>query len=460
MSETNILLVNWGTGSVYYALKKSIDLKKDKIFLATTPFLPQEIKNLFAPENLIYTNPYDSQKLIEDVVDFINNRKINFEIVTTFFEMNVYQASVLADFLKCPRFLSPESALKTSVNKLLTRLALKEKQIIQPRFELFDENDLSKAFAFYQKIKKPVVIKPVHSGHGYGTRFVEKNLSFRDFKNLYQKARNDLTRSYDEWMTWEKPFLNSRFLIEEFIGGTMVSCDGFVRGKDHLEFIGTTEFGLSKPPFLNQISHFTPPVNLNKKQVQQCQDYTRQIISVLGLQYCGFHCEMKYEKNQPYLVEISGRLPGGTVLQAYQETSSDNIFDKFFAVFGEKKKEEVKNPVFFKSEATRFFFSHQKFGQLKNIKIPEAFKNKNVEISSNHLKEKEIFGSLKETRGAWLLTLTLRSKKLNSVQLQKKIEILAGKIKMEIDSGLLVLLKVIFRKFIRKLSFRKNSVKI
>ena len=326
--SVKILLVNWGTESAAYPLSETVKRFGDQIYLAATPDLPISIKKIFKPQNIIYTNPYQEKKIVEDVTAFATENQISFDVVTTFFEMNVYQTSVLADFLGCKYFLPPAVALKTSVNKFLMRSALEQSQAKQPRFYSFSANNLEQGYEFFRQLRKHAIIKPVHSGHSYGARFIRRNSTFIEFRQFISQALNDLYKEYDEWMEYEDKN-QVRFLIEEFIDGVMVSCDGVVQEKGKIVFIGNAEFKLSEKPFLHQAGHLVPIASLNKKQIAKCRAYVKKIIIKLGLQYCGFHCELKMKGDQPYLIEISGRLPGGVLLETHQHVSKIDIFKNF-----------------------------------------------------------------------------------------------------------------------------------
>ena len=77
---------------------------------------------------------------------------------------------------KLRKSLSVEAAKRTSVNKFLMRETLKKGKIKQPKYLKFDENSPEKAFDFLKKCDVGAVIKPVHSGHSYGVRFVKNKV--------------------------------------------------------------------------------------------------------------------------------------------------------------------------------------------------------------------------------------------------------------------------------------------
>jgi len=439
--KKNILIVNWGILTAEFPLRETIELNKYNVFLACTGEMPKPIEKLFSKENLVITNPYDCQILIQDVVKFIKEKKIEFEIVTTFFEMNVYQTAVLADFLKCKAYLSPANALKTSVNKGLMRQEVKKADLNQPQFLVFDKKNQERAFDFYQKIRKAVVVKPVHSGHSYGSRFIDKGMNHLEFDRQVDKARDELKIVFDEWMEYEKDFDNY-YLIEEYIDGRMISFDGVVGKKGKCKFIGSLEFDLTPLPLLQQIGHTTPVVSLSRSQVSRCKEHVEKIIRVIGLQYCGFHCELKINKNKIYLIEIAGRLPGGVVLETYQTVSKTNIFDQFFSVFETDSKESFKlNKHVYQSESRIGMYCFSDYGRISQILTPERTDNRIIKTIISLVKQGEVFYLEKKSFAKLLMLVKFQSKKLLAKEILKKRNEFIKQVKIEIDRSKIIKIK-------------------
>ena len=415
--KKNILIVNWGTKNAFFPLAQTLASKRHNIYLASSQSIPIEIKRLFHPNNLLYTNTYDAIQLCQDAVAFQNKNKIVFDIVTTFFEMNVFQTSFLADYLDCKKSLKISSAIHTSVNKYLMRSKLATKNLNQPFFFKFNETELNRAYNIYKKINKTVIIKPIHSGHSYGARKIDKNLNIHDFKKMFASAKKDLFSSYDEWMDYQKN-IKIDFLIEEFIPGKIFSIDGIVKNKNEVTFLGTAEFEMTDPPLLQQIGHTVPIASLNASEQKKCFSYTKKIIEILGLQYCGFHCELKFDNNQPMLIEISGRLPGGAVLESYHAISKINIFDAFLHIFEDKKRKISSNYNSYMSETRIAKFIPWKIGEIKRLSFTTK-SNKNIIININSRNKGDLIFEKKQEIGMWLYDLKLQSKSINSKQLIK-----------------------------------------
>ena len=452
MRKKNVLLVNWGTETAEYPLCEAVKLNKYDLYLAATEETPRVISKIFPVGHLIHTNPYDCSQLIEDVITFTKKSKFTFDIVTTFFEMNVYQAAVLANYLGCKRYLPSEIALRTSVNKYLMRETIKRAGLAQPNFLRFNEKQLKKAFKFYRQLSSGAVIKPVHSGHSYGTRYVKKGLSLTSFKKLYRRARRDLSLHYDEWMDYENPNIIKNFLIEEYIDGLVISCDGVVSSPGKITFIGSAEFEISKPPEMQQIGHITPIASLDKKQIKKCRNYVRRVVKEIGLQYCGFHCEMRWNNRNPLLLEISGRLPGGGLLPSHQAVSKFNIFDQFFSVFeGQAKKNYKRNVKVAKSELLISGFTKQK-GVFVQVHPPKIQGKKYlIQINTREGGEYLSPNSNPFKIGEWVYSLQLKSDKLSPIQLKEEGQRIKRGIVIELRRDLQFIILVLFQVKLKKI---------
>lgn len=450
--KKNVLIVNWGTETSVYVFKECVNLKKYNFYLAASPeIIPKKIKKLFDVNNLIITNPYDPIKLSEDVSRFIKEKKISFEVVTTFFEMCVYQTAFLAEYLGIEKRLPLKNALKTSVNKYLMRLSVEKAGLRQPKFFKFNQKTSKEAFNFYKNIKSGAIIKPIHSGHSYGVRYIAQGISWECFNQLIKEARSDYHRDYDEWMKYEDA-MTIEFIIEEFIEGKIYSFDGVVDGEGNVDFIGSTEYELSKPPIMQQIGHTTPIYSLNTEQIRIGKNYVSKVVSALNLKYCGFHGEMKYKNGKAVLIEISGRLPGGVITKTYQDLSKNNVVDRFLSVFdGNFKNKILKNNEFYKSETMRILFSEKKIGVVKNSPANIEKRGDGFIYKIRSRKEGEEIKGDDNPFGIWLYEIVLKSKTKSSKELVLEMEKLIKEQEMVVVDDIFLRARRIFVKIKNKL---------
>jgi hypothetical protein len=451
MKKQKVLLVGWGTETAQYVLAECIKLKNYDFYLATTLEILPEIRKLFDKDRIIITNPYNEIVLCEDIGRYCLNNKIKFDIVTSFFEMCVYQTAFLAEYLGINNCLPVKNALRSSVNKYLMRLNLQKYEIRQPTFFKFSEDSISEGFNFFKKNLKKAIIKPIHSGHSYGVRFLEEKINFNRFKECVDEAISDYSKNYDEWMRYED-IDNLEFLIEEFIEGKIFSFDGFARKNGKFEFIGTTEFELSEPPVMQQIGHTSPIYSLTEEQLNNGKKYVKKVVKALGLQYCGFHCELKFIKNNPYLIEISGRIPGAMISRTYQNLSEYNLFDRFFSIFDGRKK-FVKNKEFFKSESMKIIFNDRELGVVKSFIKDKVVVNNDFFVEIRARKDGEMLFKKNNPFGVWLYDINIKSKKLSSKDLIIKRDSLIDKQEIKVDKNLYFYMNYFLNKFKKFLKY-------
>jgi len=447
--KPNILIVNWGTQSASYILQQTLTLNPCNLYLASSNKITDDIQKIFPPDHIVYTNPYDITSLYKDVCIFSKKNHISFPVVTTFFEMSVYEASQLAELLHCQFYLPSKNALTSSVNKYFMRETLASYKLIQPKYYPFSKTTIKEAYNFYKHIHKPAIVKPIHSGHSYGTRMIPINQSYENFQKIFYEALNDLDNSYDEWMDHCTKEQKQHYLIEEFIDGKMVSCDGFVKKNKEIKILGTTEFILSDPPLMHQIGHTVPIATLTQKQIQSCLTYAKKIVSLLQLQYCGFHCELKFYDNQPYLIEIGARLPGAILLESYQNTSAYNVIDYFFSLFEEKKREIIKNKSYNKSELlyNKYCYSTKELKISSFINLNK--KNPDISIRTAPL-NKILFNHV---RFIWIYSVKITSKTLSAKNLTKNLQPIITNIKIKYTD-------TIYIRLISKIKLYQYAIKL
>jgi len=432
--KKKLLIVNWGTATSINVLRECVQLKRYDFYLVSTPEITEDIKALFGEEKIVIANPYDPIVLCEDVSRFMERNDIRFDVVTTFFEMCVYQTAFLADYLGIEKRLCLKDALNTSVNKYLMRLKVGAAGLLQPKYFLFDKYLLKEAYGFYRSLMKDAVIKPVHSGHSYGVRYIKKGMDFGQFKRFIEDAKKDYKQNYDEWMKYENT-KKLQFLLEEFIGGKIYSFDGVIGEEDNICFIGSTEFELSAPPVMKQIGHTIPIYSLGTNRINDCKTYVKKVVEALNLRYCGFHCEIKYLSDKPVLIEISGRLPGGIITSAYQNLSEYNVIDRFLSVFDQgTRKTIIKNKMFYKSETMRIIYSDKDVGVVRDSAGDVYQESEDFLYKIRSRKEGEEIDEAGNPFGVWLYEIVLRSKTLSSRELVVEREKLIDRQKIRVES--------------------------
>ncbi|MEA2056536.1 MAG: ATP-grasp domain-containing protein [Patescibacteria group bacterium] len=457
---SNFLLVNWGTKDKQYTFK-TLEKKKLNIFLATSKDHPSWVLDYIPKERLIYTNTYESDKLVVDVVNFMTEHQVKFDHIATFFEMNMLQTARLARYLNLS-FLESEVVMRTSANKYLMRNFCRRNKIVQPNYALFrsEKEGLEVMSKLSKNYTRSVVIKPVVSGHSYGVLKISgkgKKRYEASFKQKLKFAHQQLNSNFDEWMKYNR--FSQYFLIEEFVSGEMVSVDGLVVN-NKIHFSSVTDFKISQPPLFLQIETYIPS-HLSNDSKKSIKKEAEKIIKTLGVDTVGFHCEFKVFKGEVFLIEFAARLPGGQMLEAYKQAYDIDLADLYLDCLMGKKlptnKYSIKKYVLQESIP----LSHE--GKVKSVKGLNIFsRDKNLLLFSSVPVGKLIkkYGEIFEP------LLYYQAKATSKQELKQLQEMVKKKVKVEIVQSKIYriydlrdVLKKMMPAFLRKILFNKGYLK-
>jgi biotin carboxylase len=357
------LLVEHGGARKQFTLD-TIKSKGFELYLACAE-VPDWLKKYLPHKNIIITDPYNSVKLLADVVSFMAMSNIEFDAMGTFYEHTVAQTADIARALGLIG-LDPGAARRSSVNKLLMRMTCKKFGILTPRYEVIDtisEDILKNAI---KKVGTPCVIKPIFGAESYGTVKIEKDTRIKEVINEIQ-----INTTPDK----KKVFKNftGKMLIEEYLSGAVVSVDGIVQNKK-IMIAGLVEFIMGPEPRFTQEANYIP-ARLSKTSEASCKSMAIKIIKALGFDNCGFHCELRVTTNGPVLIEIASSLPGGPLQPGYLHSNGIDLTSLLVDVWlGKKINLKANNKMYVLQKA---FFSKEKgiVSEIKGIKKVRKLNN-------------------------------------------------------------------------------------
>lgn len=308
-----ILLIEHGGDSKSFIFDMIQD-NSIEYYLAAT-HLPEWL-NLYIPkERLLVTDTYNPDTLITDVKTFFREKSISCDGVGTFYEHVVVQTSLLGQALGVPH-IPPEAAKRSSSNKLLMRERVRAAGIITPRFTVIENPTEELLLTTVKSFGLPAVIKPLFGSQSYGVKKLESELTMKaDLEEIMNLTR---TESKEVFKNFTKTFL-----IEEYLAGTVLSVDGIIQNRVP-QIAGTVEFVMGPEPHFTQEANYIP-AQLEKTEEKKCHEMALEVIKALGFDNCGFHCEMRFTKKGPVLIEIAARLPGGPLQQGYNKAFGYNL---------------------------------------------------------------------------------------------------------------------------------------
>ena len=217
-----------------------------------------------------------------------------FSALLCLIDIRIIEASRIARRLGLP-FLNPTTAEQLR-DKFTVREKLAEHGLRQPRFALAQSlQDLPHDM---ETVGFPALIKP---SDGYGSQNV--TVLFREDQLATYMER------FAQILQTPTPYglgvsSNNRFLVEEYLRGSMIGCDLFCDSRRRL-FLGINDKLLFPPPSFSFRGSCFPSNRFDEKAIQ---DYAFQILDVMEFDFGATHIEMMVTEEGPHLVEINPRL--------------------------------------------------------------------------------------------------------------------------------------------------------
>jgi hypothetical protein len=321
----NFLLVEHGEERKRFTLEALVR-EGVNLFIATSS-TPEWLTDYTPAENIIRTDPYNSFRLLTDVVAYSEVRGISFDAIGTFPEHAVIQTADTAYALGLPG-LDPRAARRSSSNKLLMKKRCREAGIRVARSRVIPSLDRNQLELAIRELGTPCVIKPIFGSDSYGVVKIERG---SDLDAVANEITNNTRASKAEVF---KNF-GGTFLLEEYVPGTMISVDGIVSSGDIL-FAGAVEYVMGPEPHFTQEANYIP-ARIEPRALDSAKALVTDGIRALGFDNTGFHCELRLGANGPVLIEIAARLPGGPLQLGYRKATGIDLTREILHVwFGEK----------------------------------------------------------------------------------------------------------------------------
>ncbi len=177
-----------------------------------------------------------------------------------------------------------------ATNKIKMRQRFAEHNIPQPNFyPVWTYDDALEAF---NKLQKPVVVKPVDNMGSRGCMKIEKEGTLR---NGFNRAKSAST--------------SGEVILEEYMDGPELSIDMLIYG-DEIFVTGVADRVIEYPPFFIEMGHIMPSI-LPQEQLDDAIDVMKRGIRALNLKMGAAKGDIKITKDGAKVGEIAARLSGG-----------------------------------------------------------------------------------------------------------------------------------------------------
>lgn len=247
------------------------------------------------------------QAMTRSLREQLTSRGIRLSGVTTYYEEAVLVTQAIANELSLTPITTGDPLVLR--NKSLMRLRFSAAGLPQPHSVLC--RTVSEARSAIDEIGTPCVVKPNQMTASVGVRKVSSRKE-EEIKNALCLAFTEDIAEEDTRFAYN---ISPEVVVEEYVPTSQeVSCEGLVQ-RGRVQLLSITRKFLSPEPLFEEIGHATPyPVSTETKAV--LEDQLIRASEALKLHSTAFHAEFRLsQKEQPVLIEIGARLPGGFIPQ-------------------------------------------------------------------------------------------------------------------------------------------------
>ena len=262
--------------------------KEQGHYVITCDYLPDNPGHKYADE---YHNVSTTDR--EDVLELAEKLKID-GIVAYASDPAAPTQAYVANLMGLPS--NPYESVEILTRKDYFRDFMKENGFLVPKAESFDS--LGIAFAWFDEIEKPVIVKPVDSSGSKGITKVYKE--------------EELLHAFTYALEFSRA---KRVIIEEFFvrDGYQVAGDGFVvDGKLVFRCWANEHFDKNCNPFVPIGESF--PSIMTEYTLQQAQSETQRLLDLLHMKQGALNFDFHYNKNGDFSFLELGARNGGNLI--------------------------------------------------------------------------------------------------------------------------------------------------
>ncbi len=262
--------------------------KEQGHYVITCDYLPDNPGHEYADE---YHNVSTTDR--EDVLALAEKLKVD-GIVAYASDPAAPTQAYVANLMGLPS--NPYESVEILSRKDYFRAFLEENGFLVPRSESFES--IGRAFAWFDELEKPVIVKPVDSS---GSKGVSKVYTEEDLLHAFTYAL-EFSRA-------------KRVVIEEFFvrDGYQVAGDGFiVEGKLVFRCWANEHFDKNCNPFV-PIGESFPSV-MTEYTLQQAQSETQRLLDLLHMKHGALNFDFHYNANGDFSFLELGPRNGGNLI--------------------------------------------------------------------------------------------------------------------------------------------------
>ena len=238
-----------------------------------------------------------------------------------------------------------------SMNKVLMKQAFKEHGVKTAQHGVFNQRE--DGFKFAEKIGFPVMVKAPDSS---GSRGISKVQSAEEFDQAWDLAAK-ISRV-------------GSVIVEQYLEGIEFGAQAFICGDKVMEVLphGDT---VTPPPYCSPIGH-SIPADLSEDILQKTRCLIDSAAKALDLKNCVANVDLMLVGDEPYILEIGGRMGATCLPENISIYSGQNVYEYLIrSALGESVSFEVRA----KQPNACLLLRSGKSGIIEDIIIPDSVKN-------------------------------------------------------------------------------------
>ncbi|MFF7992631.1 pyridoxal-phosphate dependent enzyme [Kitasatospora xanthocidica] len=209
---------------------------------------------------------------------------------------------------------NPPEAMTRCRNKALTRTALREAGVTQPRFAVVTEADA--VAAAVAEVGLPCVVKPVGESGSQSVLWCE------DARTAVGHATELLAVTHNV----RGQRTPGAVLVEQYLEGPEFSAELF--GVDgEARCVGVTQRTVSPLPHFVETGHLFP-ADIEDALAERIADTARQALKAVGFERGPAHVELRLTAAGPAVIEINGRLAGGMIPELIRPATGIDLLEQ------------------------------------------------------------------------------------------------------------------------------------
>ncbi|MFD8781608.1 pyridoxal-phosphate dependent enzyme [Kitasatospora sp. NPDC059599] len=211
---------------------------------------------------------------------------------------------------------NPAEAMTRCRNKALTRTALHEAGVTQPRFAVVTDPDRDAVAAAVAAVGLPCVVKPVGESGSQSVLWCEDagtaTAHALDLLAVTHNVRGQRTPG--------------AVLVEQYVDGPEFSAEMF--GVDgEARCVGVTQRTVSPLPHFVETGHLFP-ADIDDALAERIADTARQALKAVGFERGPAHVELRLTADGPAVIEINGRLAGGMIPELIRPATGIDLLEQ------------------------------------------------------------------------------------------------------------------------------------